>query len=78
MTTRDRVESDYLNLTQEFIAMMLGVNRPTVTVAASKLQSEGLINYVRGKINIINPSGLEAVACDCYQAVKHEYAALPK
>jgi len=73
MITRDRVQSDYLHLTQEFIATMLGVNRPTVTTAAYKLQGEGFIEYRRGKINIINPKGLEAVACACYQTVKQEY-----
>jgi CRP-like cAMP-binding protein len=74
MTTSDRVDSNCLHLTQEFIAHMFGVNRPTVTSAASKLQTDGVIEYRRGKISIINAMGLEELACDCYQTVKQEYS----
>lgn len=78
MICRSRTESDSLPLTQDFIATMLGVNRPTVTLAAIKLQNEGLIEYKRGKINILNARGLESLACDCYQTVKTEYSHLSK
>ena len=76
MIARDRVESDYLPLTQEFIAQMLGVNRPTVSTTAFKFQSEGVIEYSRGKIHIVDPKGLENLACECYQMIKGEYAHL--
>lgn len=67
---QDRIKSDELNLTQEFIANMLGSRRPTVSVAASALQTEGLIHYKHGHIKIIDRRGLEAFACECYEAVK--------
>src|SRR6185295_12663773 len=66
----DRVESDQINLTQEFIAEMLGTRRATVNVGAINLQSAGLIKYNRGRIQIIDRPGLEGFACECYAAVK--------
>ena len=63
----DRVESLTLNLTQEFLAEMLGTRRATVSVAAITLQSASLINYSRGHITIIEREGLEAFACECYK-----------
>lgn len=64
----DRVGSDEFNLTQEFIANMIGAHRPTVSTAASALQSEGLIKYSRGLITVLNRRGLEKFACECYRA----------
>ncbi|MEO6391316.1 MAG: Crp/Fnr family transcriptional regulator [Pyrinomonadaceae bacterium] len=64
----DRVGSDEFNLTQEFIANMIGAHRPTVSTAASALQNEGLIKYSRGLITVLNRRGLESFACECYQA----------
>ena len=71
----DRVNSDELNLTQEFIAEMLGTRRATVNVAAVNLQSAGLIKYNRGRIRVVDLSGLGGFACECYEAVKKEFAA---
>jgi CRP-like cAMP-binding protein len=68
----DRAESDELIMTQEFIANMLGGRRESVTLAAGHLQDAHLIQYARGHIRIIDRSGLEARACECYQIVKDE------
>ncbi|MDT4895039.1 MAG: hypothetical protein QOH25_116 [Acidobacteriota bacterium] len=73
LSTRDRIESDEFLLTQEFIARMLGTRRSGVTVAAGILQNAGLINYRRGRINILNREGLEEASCECYRIVKEEY-----
>ena len=59
-------------MTQEFIANMLGGRRESVTVAACHLQDAGLIQYVRGRIQIIDRKRLEASACECYQIVRDE------
>jgi len=69
----DRAKSNQLRMTQEFIANMLGGHRQSVTVAAGRLQDAGLIHYSRGDIRILNRSGLEATACECYQVVKTEF-----
>jgi CRP-like cAMP-binding protein len=66
----DRVASDQINLTQEFIAEMLGTRRATVNVGAINLQSAGLIKYNRGRIQILDRPGLEGFACECYEAVR--------
>lgn len=66
----DRVEGNELNLTQEFIAEMLGTRRATVSLAAMVLQNDGLIEYNRGHIKIIDRPGLEAFTCECYQATR--------
>jgi len=76
LTARDRAGTDRLPLTHELIAMMLGVRRAGVTVAAQSLQSAGLIHYARGHITIADREGLEAVACECYEVTKREYARL--
>ena len=54
-------------LTQGFVAMMLGANRPTVTVVATTLQKAGLITYHRGHVTIADRKGLEAASCECYR-----------
>jgi hypothetical protein len=69
---RDRVASDELIMTQEFIANMLGGRRETVTVAAGRLQDAGLIHYTRGRLRIVNRKGLEEAGCACYRAVRAE------
>lgn len=66
----DRISLDELQLTQEFIANMLGSRRPTVSMAAAALQTEGLIHYKHGHIKIIDRQGLEAFSCECYEALK--------
>jgi CRP-like cAMP-binding protein len=72
LLTRDRVPSDELLMTQQFMAHMLGVRREGVTAAAHHLQEAGLIRYVRGHITIVDREGLEAAVCECYGVVKTE------
>jgi CRP-like cAMP-binding protein len=69
----DRVPGNELKLTQEFISQMLGIRRSGVSEAAGVLQSQGLISYSRGHITIINRSGLEEFACECYGIVRAEH-----
>jgi CRP-like cAMP-binding protein len=64
----DRMGSEEFPLTQEFVAMMLGANRPTVTVVAGTLQKAGLITYHRGRVTILDRENLEAASCECYRA----------
>jgi CRP-like cAMP-binding protein len=68
----DRLASNKLIMTQELIANMLGVRREGVTEAAGKLQQLGVIQYVRGKITVLDRAGLESLCCECYQVVKTE------
>jgi CRP-like cAMP-binding protein len=75
LMAHDRVGVDQFLLTQEFLSQMLGVRRPTVSVAAGVLQRVGLIEYTRGRIRIIDRRGLEAAACTCYATVEADYAA---
>src|SRR4051794_20679780 len=67
LMAHDRMEADQFPLTQEFVAMMLGVARPTVTVVAGTLQKAGLITYQRGRIEIVDRKKLEAASCECYR-----------
>ncbi|MCC5642869.1 Crp/Fnr family transcriptional regulator [Nostoc sp. CHAB 5824] len=76
LMTADRVETDTFSLTQEFLSVMLGVNRSTVSLSASILQKAGLINYIRGQITILDRSGLENITCECYQVVNAEFERL--
>ncbi|MES2823028.1 MAG: Crp/Fnr family transcriptional regulator [Pseudomonadota bacterium] len=71
---QDRVESDNLQLTQEFMAEMLGVRRSGITVAAGALQERKLIRYSRGKIAILDRKGLEEASCECYATLIKNYA----
>ena len=73
LLSHDRVRSDELLMTQEFISNMLGGRRESVTVAAGRLQDAGLIQYARGQIRILDRKGLEATACECYQIVRDEF-----
>ncbi|MEO6778609.1 MAG: Crp/Fnr family transcriptional regulator [Gemmatimonadaceae bacterium] len=73
LMTHDRVPGDRFHLTHEFLAVMLGVRRAGVTVAAGNLQKAGLIKYRRGEITIIDRAGLEAVACECYRRIADVY-----
>jgi CRP-like cAMP-binding protein len=69
----DRVASDELQMTQEFISNMLGGRRESVAVAAGHLQDAGVIHYSRGHIAILDRKGLEAASCECYGIVKQEF-----
>ncbi|MBD2057547.1 Crp/Fnr family transcriptional regulator [Oculatella sp. FACHB-28] len=73
LETQERIHSDHLPLTQEFMATMLGVRRAGVTQVAQKLQERKLIQYRRGNVQILNQAGLEASACECFRLVKAEY-----
>ena len=70
LMVRDRLESDHFELTQEFLAEMLGARRTSVTLAAGTLQRSGLIRYSRGRIHVIDGEGLESAACECYPIVR--------
>jgi CRP-like cAMP-binding protein len=73
LMTRDRVGSDTFPLTQDFIGQMLGVRRASVHEVAAKAREEGLLDYNRGVIHILDSRKLKARACECYQIVKDEY-----
>lgn len=72
LQTRDRVENNFLSLTQEFLSEMLGVQRTTVTVLAHHLQEAGLIDYRRGRVTVIDRPGLEKKSCECYAALRRK------
>lgn len=76
LTARDQIGRDTLELTQEFLAEMLGCQRTTVTVIAGSMQAAGLIRYQRGRIEILDPTGLEEGSCDCYWQTKMTFAKL--
>jgi CRP-like cAMP-binding protein len=73
LLSMDRLDGDELLMTQELIANMLGVRREGVTEGALKLQEAGLIKYSRGRIKVLDRSGLESRTCECYAVVKKEY-----
>ncbi len=72
LQTHDRMESDTMPLTQEFLAQMLGVRRTTVTIVARILQTAGMIRYRRGLIQIVNRGALEEGACECYATIRQQ------
>jgi CRP-like cAMP-binding protein len=72
LMTRDRLESDNLPLTQDFLSHMLGTRRSSVSVAAGALQKAGLISYRRGHVSILNRKKLESATCDCYGIVQDQ------
>jgi CRP-like cAMP-binding protein len=76
LMTHDRVPGDHFDLTQEFLAEMLGVRRPSVSMTASILQRAGFIRYNRGRIEILDRAGLESAACECYGVIAREYERL--
>jgi CRP-like cAMP-binding protein len=68
---QDRIDSENLPLTHEFLAQMLGSGRPTVTIAAGVLERAGLIQNTRGSVKILNRKRLEDAACECYRAIQN-------
>jgi len=69
LLVQDRVHSAQFTLTQEILATMLGVHRPSVSIAAGSLQKAGFIRYSRGRITVVDRAGLESSACECYRVV---------
>ena len=65
LQVRDRTDSDEIELTHDFVAQMLAVRRPTVSLIAQEIQAAGLIRYSRGRITILDRAGLERIACEC-------------
>jgi CRP-like cAMP-binding protein len=76
LTTRDPSGRNEFPLTQEFLAVMLGVRRPTVTLAVGALQRTGLIDCGHRRIVILDRAGLEAASCECYAVIKRHFARL--
>lgn len=76
LQTHDRVKGDEFPLTHEFLGLMLGVRRATVTETAQRLNESGLISYRRGVVTVLSRSGLEKAACECYRVVSREYGRL--
>ena len=73
LLSADRGDGRFVSLTQEYLAIMLGVQRTTVTSAARALQAAGMINYSRGVIEIVNRKGLEEAVCECYAVVRQKF-----
>jgi CRP-like cAMP-binding protein len=76
LETHDRMYHHRFHLSHEFLATMLGVQRPTVTVIAGILQDAGLISYTHGKVTILDRTGLEAASCDCFRIIQGHYRRL--
>ncbi len=72
LMSQDRIGTDILPLTHEFMAQMLGTRRSSVTVAAGTLQRAGLISHTRGSVSVLNRQKLEDAACDCYGIVQRQ------
>ena len=76
LMTHDRMDGDVLPLKQQFLAEMLGVHRPAVTLAAGALQKAGVIRYTRGKVTVLDRKALESAACECYSIIARRAEAL--
>jgi CRP-like cAMP-binding protein len=73
LMTHDRIGQDEFALTHEFLAIMLGVRRPTVTLVIAELARAGMVSHVRGHIRIVDRRALEGAACECYRNVKASF-----
>jgi CRP-like cAMP-binding protein len=73
LVSHDRVRNEEFLLTQEFVATMLGVHRPSVSMVAAAFQKTGLIEYSRGRMKILDRPGLEHMSCECYAAVRAQF-----
>jgi CRP-like cAMP-binding protein len=76
LTCHDRVQTDHMPLTHEFLGQMLGAPRTTVTLAAGMLHEAGLIDYTRGNVTIKDRKGMEDITCECYATVRNEFQRL--
>lgn len=70
LMVQDRVEGPWLAITHDFLATMLGTDRPTVSIAAKRLQDQQAIEYVYGAVRVVNRHRLEDLACECYQVIQ--------
>ena len=70
LLTQDRVGSGLLRITHEFLAMMLGTDRPSVSLAAGALQKKKIIEYSHGAVKVLNRKKLEGAACECYGTIQ--------
>jgi CRP-like cAMP-binding protein len=70
LMAQDRVDDGVVPITHDFLATMLGTDRPSVSVAAASLQRKEIIDYTRGTVRILNRKNLEASACECYQTIQ--------
>jgi Mn-dependent DtxR family transcriptional regulator len=77
LMTHDRVDATAFPMTHDFLATMLGVRRPSVSVAAKVLQDAGFISYHRGKVTVLDRAGLEAASCECYRVIRERFDRLP-
>lgn len=73
LMSADRVGRPSFQLTQDYMAIMLGVHRPSVSLAAQALQQRGLIRYSRGQMEVLDRAGLEKASCECYHSVRERY-----
>jgi CRP-like cAMP-binding protein len=73
LMTHDRMREQDFHLSHEFLAVMLGVTRPTVTVVAGTLQQAGLIRYTHGRVTVVDRYALEQAACECYAAIRGHF-----
>jgi CRP-like cAMP-binding protein len=76
LMTQDRVGSERIELTHEYLAMMLGTQRSGVTIAAGTLQHAGFIKYGQGVISILDREGLEGASCECYEVAQEQFGGL--
>ena len=76
LTTQDRVGTDEFPITQDFLAQMLGVTRPTISLVGQELQSLHLIHYAQGRLTVDDRHGLEQVSCECYQTTRQAFEEL--
>jgi hypothetical protein len=74
LLTHDRVRSNVFPLTHEYLAVMLGVRRATVTTIARRLKEQGVIAYTRGRLAVTDRAGLENCSCECYGLIKEQMA----
>ena len=73
LMTHDRMHEQDFNLSHEFLAVMLGVRRPTVSIAAAALQEAGLIRYTHGWVTVRNRKGLKTASCECYSSIRAHF-----
>lgn len=76
LTAHDNAFADHFSFTHEFLAALLGVQRPSLSTAANRLQKRGLIRYVHGRVTILDRAAIEAGSCECYRIIRHRIDAL--